>query len=186
LIAFLHSGHNFDHALAAAILFSRLGDVGSTYLATPNLALEANPIMKRFGWPLAWASLLICLVAYLDARSGVMILVASLLVTASNLSKAWAMRSLGEAGYAEYMTRVVRGSSRLWALGFVAGSSIFTAMVGALPIVFGDENTAGYWVGAGIVLYAVIVALYGSISILRLFARVEAEDAARVVERVSA
>jgi hypothetical protein len=30
------------------ILAVRLGDIGTTYLLTPNLKLEANPLLRRF------------------------------------------------------------------------------------------------------------------------------------------
>jgi hypothetical protein len=166
-----------QHLLALGILLSRLGDVGSTYAATPNLRLEANPIMRKGGWPLAWASLLLCLIAYYDERSGIMVLVASLLVTGSNLSKAWAMRSLGEAGYEEYMTRVVRASSLAGALAFVCGSAACVALVGGLIMAFTPDGMVAFWAAAGMLLYAAAVAGYGSLSVVRLFRRVRRLEA---------
>jgi hypothetical protein len=39
------------HVIAFLLLIARLGDVGSTYLLSPTLKLEANPIMRRLRWP---------------------------------------------------------------------------------------------------------------------------------------
>ncbi len=42
--------------LLMALVFARGMDLVSTWIATPNLALEGNPIAKRLGWK--WGSLL--------------------------------------------------------------------------------------------------------------------------------
>ena len=44
---------SFEHALCGLILLSRLADIGTTSLITPQLKLEANPIMRRLGWRFA-------------------------------------------------------------------------------------------------------------------------------------
>src|SRR5262249_19699539 len=61
---FLTHGHNFQHVLALLILIGRVGDIGSTYLATPRLTLEANPFVRRLRWPFGVVSLGLCLVPY--------------------------------------------------------------------------------------------------------------------------
>lgn len=48
MLEFFFSEDHFTHTLAALVLVSRLGDIGSTLLATPTLALEANPMARRF------------------------------------------------------------------------------------------------------------------------------------------
>jgi hypothetical protein len=46
--------HNHpDHFLCVVMLISRIGDITTTYLATPTLKLEANPIMRLLRWPFA-------------------------------------------------------------------------------------------------------------------------------------
>ena len=35
------------HVLCALLLLARVADLGTTYLATPSLALEANPIVRK-------------------------------------------------------------------------------------------------------------------------------------------
>jgi hypothetical protein len=48
-----------EQLLCALILVARLGDIGSTYLVTPNLLLEANPVVRKLRWPFALATLLL-------------------------------------------------------------------------------------------------------------------------------
>ena len=52
------------HVLCGLILLGRLGDIISTWLITPKLDLEANPIVRRLGWRFAVLTVLICLVPY--------------------------------------------------------------------------------------------------------------------------
>ena len=156
--------------LIGLLLLARLGDIGSTWLATPNLKLESNPIVRRLRWWYAWATLLICLVPLLSPGVGAALTVASLLVTGSNLSKGWLMRSLGEDGYLFLMHQTAARSSLPVALGFVLSSAAAVALVGwLLLLTSGGEETWAYWGATGILLYAGAVAFYGTISAARLF-----------------
>jgi hypothetical protein len=92
------AGH-FVHILAGLVFLSRVGDIGSTWLVSPKLLLEANPLVRRLGYRFAVPSLLLCLVPYYNTALGVIVLIVSLLVTASNLRGAWIIRSIGEAQY---------------------------------------------------------------------------------------
>jgi hypothetical protein len=55
---------NLPHVLCGLLLVSRIGDVLSTYLLTPSLALEANPVVRKLGWRFAVLSLGACVVPY--------------------------------------------------------------------------------------------------------------------------
>jgi hypothetical protein len=46
------------HLISFLLLLSRLGDIGSTYLITPTLKLEANPIVRRLKWRFAAVTIL--------------------------------------------------------------------------------------------------------------------------------
>jgi hypothetical protein len=47
------------HVIAFLLLLARIGDVGSTYLISPTLKLEANPIIRRLRWPFAGITILV-------------------------------------------------------------------------------------------------------------------------------
>lgn len=85
---------NFEHTLCILILIGRLGDIISTRLVTPKLELEANPIVRKLGWPFAFATVLICLIPYWSTAAGVVVLIPSLFVSATNTSKIWFARAL--------------------------------------------------------------------------------------------
>jgi hypothetical protein len=157
-------------AVIGLLLLARLGDIGSTWVATPNLALEANPIVRKFRWGYAWATLLICFVPLLSLGVGIALTVASFLVTSSNLSKGWVMRSLGEDGYTEVMQRAALRSSLPVALAFVALSAAAFALPAWLVLVTsGGEDTWSYWAATGMLLYALVLGGYGALSAVRLF-----------------
>lgn len=59
LRGYVYSHTHLERLLCALILISRLGDIGSTYLITPKLKLEANPILRKLGWWFAIASVLV-------------------------------------------------------------------------------------------------------------------------------
>ena len=161
---------NQQLVLIVLLLVSRLGDIGSTWLATPELKLESNPVVRKFRWWYAWATLLLCFVPLVSLGASVAILVASLLVTSSNLSKGWLMRSLGEDGYLLLMHETAVRSSLPVALGFTLGSAAAVGLVGWLALVTsGGDGTWGYWGATGILIYAAAIAFYGAISVVRLY-----------------
>lgn len=170
---------NFAHVLCGLLLISRLGDVLSTRLVTPTMALEANPIMRRLGWPFAWATLLICLLPYWNTALALVALVPSLLVSSANLSKLWLVRALGEREYAELLRRAVTRSRLSHALMATAASSCFLLLTAAVLWFLSPdpERDWGYWFALGMALYGAVVWLYGSLALRRLFRRERSLDA---------
>src|SRR5438046_10429367 len=84
-----------EHILCVVILIGRIGDIGSTYLVTPGLRLEANPVARKLRWPFALLTVLVCLVPYWNTPLAVPIAVMSLVVTAEHLRFGWIARALG-------------------------------------------------------------------------------------------
>src|ERR1051326_7172442 len=78
-----------EHLLCTLIFVARVGDIGSTYLVTPKLRLEANPIIRKLGWWFAIATVALCLIPYYSTAMAVIVLVPSLLVSAANTGKIW-------------------------------------------------------------------------------------------------
>lgn len=162
---------NFEHVLCVFIFISRLGDIISTRLITPKLKLEANPIVRKLGWPFAMSTLLICLVPYWNTAAGIAVLVPSLLVSATNTSKIWFARAYGEEESAELFKSLARKSRLSHALAGIIVSALFFASVGCL-LLFLCPNPSldwGYWIGFGILIYAFVVAIYGCLYFIRIF-----------------
>ena len=93
----------------ALLAFARGVDFLSTWIATPNLVLEGNPIAKTLGWK--WGlplNLGICVVLPMWPLSALVITTASVLVAARNFQSAWLMRSLGEEAFRVWHAERVR------------------------------------------------------------------------------
>src|SRR6185503_19367394 len=99
--------HNFC-LMVLLLAFSRGMDFLSTWVATPNLVLEGNPIAKKLGW--RWGLVLnvgICFGVAFWPFTAIALCTLSLLVAARNFQSAWLMRTMGEEAYRDwYVTRL--------------------------------------------------------------------------------
>jgi hypothetical protein len=168
---YIMSHFKLEHLLCGLILISRIGDIGSTYLVTPSLKLEANPIARKLGWKFAWLTLLVCLVPYYSTALGVVVLVPSLLVSASNTSKIWFIRAYGESEYQALVRRLAKGSKLSHALAAVMASALFIALAALVLLFLCPDQTRdwGYWFGIGLMTYAFAIALHQSLAFVRSF-----------------
>ncbi len=153
----------------AVLVVGRGLDFFSTWLATPNLRLEGNPIARRLGWK--WGTgvnVILCGVFAAWPLCAIVIGTASCLVAAHNFQNAWLMRSLGEDNYQLWhLQRLRQASARLY-LGCVLAQSLLIGAVGAAVAYFGDPGLISVGLGWGIVCYAFAVAFYTSLSVWRL------------------
>ena len=162
----------FTHTIAALLLLGRLGDIVSTLLITPTLRLEANVIARKLGRRFAWFSLILALLPYYSPALGIAALPASLLISASNLSRGWTFRALGEAEADAFMLRVAALSRLRTALTFLLSGASFVLVAGVVLMwLSGSRGAPSYWFGIGIVIYGLAVAVHGSMFIVRLFRR---------------
>jgi len=174
-----------DYFLFLALLaFSRGMDFLSTWIATPNLALEGNPLAKKLGWK--WGVLLnvaICLTLAMWPLSAIIVSTASVLVAARNFQSAWLMRSLGEEIYRRWHVERIRETRVALYLFCLAGNTLLTTGVGAALIYFSNPERAGFVafaIGMGMIAYAIAVAFYTLLAIWRIHrtARREARELA--------
>jgi len=150
---------NIEHVLCVLILGARLADIASTYLATPSLKLEANPVVKRVGWSLPLVSVMVCVIPYLSVGVGMVVLVVSLWVSADNIARLWFIHALGESAYHDMIQRALdRGSPRELLLTMYA-KTICILVLGSLLCVLAyasPEPPLSFWFGVGILSYALI------------------------------
>jgi hypothetical protein len=165
-----------ENGLALIILIGRLGDVLSTLFVTPTLALEGNPVARRFKLPTMLAGFVLCIFPYLDVALGVMVAVPSLLVTASNLSRGWMARALGEQEVAAIILRAAARGSLATTLAMIWTAAMFVALAAGLLFWLswnGDELTLYF--AAGILLYGLALGIHGSFFFVRVFGRARKE-----------
>jgi hypothetical protein len=151
------------------LVFARGMDFLSTWIATPNLTLEGNPIAKKLGWK--WGLLLNAVLIVILAMwplSAIVVATASVLVAARNFQSAWLMRSLGEEVYREWHVQRVRETRVTLHLFCLAGNTLLTAMVGAALIFFSKPLQEPFAIGMGMVAYTIAVAFYSMLAIWRI------------------
>jgi len=155
------------------LLVARGMDIISTWMATPGLVLEGNPIAKMLGW--RWGiplNLAFCFGFAFWPFPAIVIGTTSVLVAARNFQSAWLMRSMGEAAYRDWHLQRVQETSITLYLLCLFGQTALTAAVGAAVIRFSDSRSDDYGIllaiGWGIVGYAVTVAFYTVLGVWRL------------------
>ena len=165
------------------LLVSRGMDFLSTWVATPNMLLEGNPIAKKLGWK--WGILLnfaLCLGFAFWPLPAIVISTTSALVASRNFQSAWLMRSLGEESYRDWHIERVQETSVTLYLFCLFAQTALVGGVGAAVIYFSEmRHVPLLAIGLGIVAYALAVAFYTLLGIWRL--RRSAVSIARLAER---
>jgi len=160
-------GH--DYCLMVLLLaFSRGMDFLSTWIATPNLVLEGNPVAKLLGW--RWGALLniaICLGMALWPATAIAVSTMSVLVAARNFQSAWLMRSMGEEHYRAWHVARIQETRITLYLFCLAGNTLLTAAVG-VGVMFLSRSVIGLSIGMGVCGYAVAVAFYTTLAVWRM------------------
>jgi hypothetical protein len=159
-----------DYCLMLLLLvFARGMDFLSTWIATPNLVLEGNPLAKKLGWKWGLAlNVVLCVALAAWPLSAIVVATASVLVAARNFQSAWLMHSLGEEIYRRWHVERVQETRVTLYLFCLAGNTLLTAGVGAVLIYFSSLRLVPFAIGMGMVAYAIAVAFYTLLAIWRI------------------
>jgi hypothetical protein len=152
----------------ALLLFARGMDFLSTWVATPNLVLEANPIAKKLGWK--WGipvNLALCGGFGFFPLPAIIIATTSILVAARNFQGAWLMRTAGEFGYRAWMVERMEETPISLFLACLFAQTLLVGVVGGALIVFSGNGLVPVGIGLGLVGYAVAVVVFTLISLWR-------------------
>ena len=166
-----------SYGLIFLLLFvSRGFDFLSTWLATPNMVLEGNPIAKKLGWkwgvPVNFA---ICFAFAFWPLPAIVISTTSILVAARNFQSAWLMRTMGEQRYRDWHIERIQETNITLYLFCLFGQTALTAGVGVAVILFslrartaqgGEPELVA--IGLGIIAYSAAVAFYTLLGVIRL------------------
>jgi len=151
------------------LFVSRGMDFLSTWVATPNMVLEGNPIAKKLGWK--WGiplNVVLCFGFAFWPLPAIVISTTSVLVAARNFQSAWLMRSLGEQLYRDWHVERVQETSITLYLSCLFAQTGLTGGVGAAGVYFSEWRLVPLAIGLGIVAYALAVAFYSLLGIWRL------------------
>lgn len=165
------------------LLFARSMDFLSTWVATPNLELEGNPVAKLLGW--RWGilvNLLICFVLSFWHVTAIAISTMSVLVAARNFQSAWLMRSMGEDSYRDWHVKRIEETRVTLYLVCLAGNTLLTSAVGVAVAFYGASlrEVVLFAIGWGIVIYAAVVVVFTVLALWRI--RRAADTEARAQE----
>jgi hypothetical protein len=169
-----------DYCLMFLLLvITRGADILSTRIATPNLELEANPLIKFLGW--RWGIILtvgLCFGMAFWPASAIGIATFSALVASRNFQSAWLMRTMGEERYYQWRVARIRETPIVLYLLCLAGHTLLIAAVGFAVAFYGSNvllsapnlisAVAPLSIGIGIMGYAVAVAGFVMLAVWRL------------------
>ena len=150
------------------LFFARAMDILSTWIATPNLLLEANPIARRLGWrwgiPVNFA---LCAVFARWPLTAVIVATTSMLVAARNFQSAWLMRSAGEAAYQCWVSERFSETPRILFIFCLLAQAFLIGIIGVAIIWFAGPLLVVSGIGAGIVAYAIALVVFSLLAIRR-------------------
>jgi hypothetical protein len=155
--------------MLALLLFGRAMDFFSTWVATPHLVLEGNPIARRLGWK--WGlplNLVLCAGFATSPVIAVILTTTSVLVAARNFQNAWLMRAMGEHEYRFFISDQLYRSGRGTMLLCTYAQALLTAAVGAALVAFGGDDLVPVGIGLGIIGYGLAVAFFTTLSVWRI------------------
>lgn len=158
---FVPCGSAAYFSLLGLVLLARGADFLSTWVATPHLVLEANPLARALGW--RWGAVVNAVLAACVALwplPAVIVATASLLVAARNFQSAWLARSLGESAYRSWLGERLAETRRGLFLACVVAQASLVAFVGALLVYFNPVESFAAAVGLGIVTYALATVIF--------------------------
>ncbi len=159
----------YVHVIAGLTVCSRVADIWTTYLVTPTLKLEANALVRRFGWRYAALTVLVGLLPYISPALGVVVLTASFMVAASNAAKIPMARALGEHELAALSRRVLIATPPWPGLLFLLlPAFLYAALGGTILFLYPDDSEWGYYIGTGMLTYALAITVWYPIRYFRV------------------
>lgn len=154
--------------LLGLMLVTRGSDLLSTWIATPNLRLEANPIARHLGW--RWGiplNLGLCVAFALWPLPAIIIATTSVLVAARNFQSAWIIRSLGEHHYRHWLAERVQTTPSALYVFCLGAQALLLGSVGWALVTYA-RTLVPFAIGVGIITYALAVVIFTLLSLWHL------------------
>lgn len=144
-----------------ALLASRALDLLSTWISTPRLENEGNPLSRKLGWRGGIVfSVLISFGAAFVPLIAIILATTSFLIAAENFRSAWLMRTMGEHAYRDWYLRRVSETPRSLYLGCLLGKTLPFILLGVALAAGSGLRPIPFGMGVGMVGYGLAVLLY--------------------------
>lgn len=151
--------------LLLLLSLARAADFISTWIATPNLQLEANPIARRLGWRGGIVvNLVVCGICARYPVPAIMIITSSALVAARNFQSAWLMRTMGEEQYRAWFSFQLYQTSKALFMFCTLAQVLITGGIGAALFFLSGDYLIPSAIGLGMIGYAAAVLLFTTTS----------------------
>ena len=150
------------------IAVGRGADMASTWIATPRLELEGNPIARWLGWK--WGLVLNIVLLPVIAcwpMLAVSLSTTSCLVAARNLQQAWLMRTMGESRYRCWLAGQILDSSRRVLVFCYLGEATLVSGLGIVLMLLGPMQVVSFGMGLGLATYGFVVSIFTLWSLYR-------------------
>ena len=150
------------------LMVARGADFLSTWVATPNLILEANPIAKRLRW--RWGIILnvtLCFAFAFWPLPAIIISTTSALVAARNFQTAWLMRAAGEEKYRLWVLEHLEATPLGLFMFCLVAQTFLVGGVGTILIYFAEFQMVPLGIGLGLIAYALTILIFTTISLWR-------------------
>lgn len=172
--------------LVVLVVFGRAMDLLSTWIATPTMELEANPVARFLGWRAGiFVNLVVSAFLALLPLAAISVATTSIMVAARNLQSAWLTRVLGEHEYRTWIAARYREGRRGVFLICLILQAGLIASVGASLMIFSHGLLIPFSIGFGILTYALAVGFFTLIA-MRRAARAEAAMPRELAARMDA
>ena len=151
------------------LLFARAMDFLSTWIATPTLLLEANPLARVLRWKWGMTvNVVLCLAFAFLPLTAIIISTTSVLVAARNFQLAWLMRTHGEENYRNwFVERMEETPPGLFLFCLMSQTSLTAAVGGALMYFSNWQELVPLGIGLGIIGYAMAVLIFTFLALWR-------------------
>ncbi len=159
---------SIETPLAVVILIARVSEALGKHLTNANLSLEANPVARYVGWPVVWGSIVLCVVPYVHVGAGIATAVLTLLGAGRTFSGIWFARSLGEREVRRIHDEAVARAPAWVKVLSIGAQFVFSSFVGVVLLAVTKDRMAR-WFAAGLMLYSLAAALFGALSVFRVF-----------------
>lgn len=167
---------DFSHLFCLLIGISRGLDLLSTWLITPTLSLEANPIMKKLRWrTIVLVNLPLLILPYIHLGLSLTMIILSFLVAGNTLSNAALSRGLGENHHLRSIKKAIKGNSLAKSLILNSLGAFSIIGAGSLLMAITDNpwKDLEWWGALGIVSYGLTGLIQVNFSMIKLFQKTD-------------
>lgn len=160
----------FTWLLVLLVAAARVLDFLSTWIVTPRLELEANPLARRLRWGrMALLNLPLAALPFVHHGLSITLVVMSLLVAGSNLSHGALARGLGEKGQLESQRRALRAMGLPMALALNSAGALLVCGGGGFMMALAPApESRAWWAALGVVMYGATALVHLNWALVRL------------------